>query len=47
MQALGEKLAAADIVVSVRGDRNGCDYLRFSPHLYNTAAELERAVALL
>ena len=47
MQTLGEKLAAADIVVSVRGDRNGCDYLRFSPHLYNTAAELERAVALL
>ncbi len=47
MQALGKKLAAADIVASVRGDRNGCDYLRFSPHLYNTAAELERAVALL
>ena len=47
MQALGKKLATAGIVASVRGDRNGRDYLRFSPHFYNTTAELERAVALL
>mgnify|MGYP000480532101 CR=1 FL=1 len=47
MKALGEKLAAENIVASVRTDRGGHDYLRFSPHFYNTPAELERAVALL
>ena len=47
MKALDEKLTADGIVVSVRTDRSGRDYLRFSPHFYNTTAELERAVALL
>jgi selenocysteine lyase/cysteine desulfurase len=47
MKALGEKLAAENIIASVRTDRSGRDYLRFSPHFYNTPAELERAVALL
>jgi len=47
MKALGETLAAENIVASVRADRSGRDYLRFSPHFYNTPAELERAVALL
>jgi selenocysteine lyase/cysteine desulfurase len=47
MKALGEKLAAENIIASVRADRSGRDYLRFSPHFYNTPAELERAVALL
>ncbi len=47
MKALGEKLARENIVASVRADRGDRQYLRFSPHLYNTAAELERAVALL
>ena len=47
MKALSEKLAAENIVTSVRTDRSGRDYLRFSPHFYNTPAELERAVALL
>jgi selenocysteine lyase/cysteine desulfurase len=47
MKALGEKLAAENIIASVRSDRSGRDYLRFSPHFYNTPAELERAVALL
>jgi len=47
MKALGETLAAENIVASVRTERSGRDYLRFSPHFYNTPAELERAVALL
>ncbi len=47
MPALGEKLARENIVVSVRADRSGRDYLRFSPHFYNTPKELEKAVSLL
>ncbi len=47
MKALGEKLAAENIVASVRGDRSGQDYLRFSPHFYNSSSELERALELL
>ena len=47
MPPLGEKLARENIVASVRADRNGRDYLRFSPHFYNTIKELEKAVSLL
>ena len=47
MPALGEKLARENIVASVRADRSGRDYLRFSPHFYNTPKELEKAVSLL
>ena len=44
MQALHAKLAEAGVVASRRTDRAGQRYLRFSPHFYNTAAELARAV---
>ena len=44
MQALHAKLATAGVVASLRTDRAGQRYLRFSPHFYNTAAELARAV---
>jgi len=47
MKALGEKLAKENIIASVRGDRMGHHYLRFSPHFYNTRAELERVMPLL
>lgn len=47
MKALGDKLTVEGIVASVRSDRNGQDYLRFSPHFYNTQAELERVADLL
>ncbi len=47
MKALGEKLAKENIIVSIRGDRRGQHYLRFSPHFYNTRAELERVLSLL
>ena len=44
---LNQKLAAAGIVASLRTDRKGQNYLRFSPHFYNTDAELEWTVKLL
>jgi len=47
MKTLGEKLAAENVIASIRTERSGHDYLRFSPHFYNTPVELERAVALL
>ena len=40
-------LEQANIVASLRHDREGRDYLRFSPHLYNTEAEIDKAVDLL
>jgi cysteine desulfurase / selenocysteine lyase len=45
--ALHETLSRANIVTSVRGDGSGQVYLRFSPHFYNTDAELQRALDLL
>jgi cysteine desulfurase/selenocysteine lyase len=47
MAALHKKLADAGILGSLRVDRKGKNYLRFSPHFYNTDAELQRAVDLL
>jgi len=47
LAALQQKLAAAGIVVSLRADRAGRQYLRLSPHYYNTEAELQRALDLL
>lgn len=47
MKALHEKLASGNIIASLRVDRTGQRWLRFSPHFYNTAAELDQALALL
>jgi selenocysteine lyase/cysteine desulfurase len=47
MAALHQKLLAAGVVSSLRADRQGQRYIRFSPHFYNTDAELDRAVAML
>lgn len=47
LPALHARLAEAGVVASLRADRSGQRYLRFSPHCYNTTAELERAVSLL
>jgi len=44
---LHKKLADAGIIASLRTDRKGQNYLRFSPHFYNTDAELQRVVELL
>ncbi len=42
-----QKLADAGIVASLRTDRKGQNYIRFSPHFYNTDAELHRVLDLL
>lgn len=47
LAALNDKLSEAGVVASLRTDRQGQDYLRFSPHFYNTDAELHRVLALL
>jgi selenocysteine lyase/cysteine desulfurase len=44
MPSVSERLAQAGIVSSLRTDRAGQQYIRFSPHFYNTDAELHRAV---
>lgn len=41
------KLEAAGVVASLRLDRQGREYLRFSPHFYNTPAELERVAEII
>jgi cysteine desulfurase/selenocysteine lyase len=47
MAALNAKLAENNIVGSLRVDRQGQRYIRFSPHYYNTDAELQRALDVL
>jgi cysteine desulfurase/selenocysteine lyase len=45
--ALSEKLTAANIITSLRVDRQGKRYIRLSPHFYNTDAELHRVIEML
>ena len=47
MAGLCERLEAANVIVSLRTDRSGRKYIRFSPHFYNTDAEIQRALELL
>jgi selenocysteine lyase/cysteine desulfurase len=47
LTALHKKLAEAGIVASLRTDRAGNNYLRLSPHYYNTDMELQRMLDLL
>jgi selenocysteine lyase/cysteine desulfurase len=47
LPALHQKLSAANIITSLRADRSGKQYIRLSPHFYNTDAELHRLLALL
>jgi cysteine desulfurase / selenocysteine lyase len=47
LTALHAKLAATGIVTSLRTDRSARQYIRLSPHWYNTDAELHRAVEML
>jgi cysteine desulfurase / selenocysteine lyase len=44
---LHKKLAEASVVTSLRTDRSGKNYIRLSPHYYNTDAELQRVLELL
>ena len=41
---LHQKLAAENIITSLRVDRKGRRYIRLSPHFYNTDAELQRVM---
>jgi cysteine desulfurase / selenocysteine lyase len=47
LKALNEKLLDAGIIASLRTDRKGQNHIRFSPHFYNTDAELQRVLELL
>jgi selenocysteine lyase/cysteine desulfurase len=44
---LHHKLADAGVIASLRTDRKGQNHIRFSPHFYNTDAELHRVLELL
>lgn len=43
--ALHRRLGKAGVTASLRFTRDGREWIRFSPHFYNTRAELERALA--
>ena len=47
MKALFERLTAANIVCSTREDRQGRHYIRFSPHFYNTEAEVDQVLKVM
>ncbi|MGH7977161.1 MAG: aminotransferase class V-fold PLP-dependent enzyme [Limisphaerales bacterium] len=47
LAALNQKLADAGIVASLRTNRAGQNFIRLSPHFYNTDAELQRVLELL
>jgi selenocysteine lyase/cysteine desulfurase len=47
LPALFEQLGRADIVCSLRQDRQSRHYLRFSPHFYNTEAEVDRVLEVV
>lgn len=47
MAAVHQRLLTAGVVSSLRADRQGQRYIRFSPHFYNTDAELDQAVSLV
>ncbi len=44
---LHKKLEEAGVIASLRVDRKGQNYIRLSPHFYNTDAELQRVLELL
>jgi selenocysteine lyase/cysteine desulfurase len=47
LAVLNQKLSASGITVSLRTDRKGQNYIRLSPHFYNTDADLQRVLELL
>jgi cysteine desulfurase / selenocysteine lyase len=47
MSELHQKLTAAKLLTSLRTDRSGQNYIRLSPHFYNTDEELQRVVEML
>src|SRR3984893_4773020 len=47
MERLFERLTAANIVCSSRQDRQGQHFIRFSPHFYNTPAEVDEVLRVI
>jgi selenocysteine lyase/cysteine desulfurase len=47
MEALFERLTTANIICSSRQDRQGQHYIRFSPHFYNTEAEVDQVLKVI
>jgi cysteine desulfurase / selenocysteine lyase len=47
METLFERLTAANIICSSRQDRQGRHYIRFSPHFYNTEAEVDQVLKVI
>ena len=47
MQGVFERLTSEGIICSARQDRQGRPYLRFSPHFYNTEAEVEHILDVI
>jgi cysteine desulfurase / selenocysteine lyase len=47
LAALNQKLSDAGIVASLRTNRKGQDFIRLSPHFYNTDTDLRRVLELL
>jgi cysteine desulfurase / selenocysteine lyase len=47
LAALNQKLSDAGMVASLRTDRKGQNYIRLSPHFYNTDTELQRVLDLI
>ena len=47
LAAIHKKLSDASMVTSLRTDRSGKNYIRISPHFYNTDDELRRVLELL
>ena len=47
LSELHKKLSEAGIVASLRANRKGQNFIRLSPHFYNTDAELHRVLELL
>jgi selenocysteine lyase/cysteine desulfurase len=47
LATLNQKLSEAGIVASLRTNRKGQNFIRLSPHFYNTDAELRRVLELL
>jgi cysteine desulfurase / selenocysteine lyase len=47
MQALFDRLTSEQIICSARQDRQGRRYIRFSPHFYNTEAEVDHILDVI
>ncbi len=47
LERVFDHLTAHQVVVSLRHNRAGVPHLRFSPHVYNTEAEIDRVVELI